>query len=112
VQNSFLSVWIFHSVSASASGSCEGPPPPIRPSASPGQVEQVRAFRTVQAQRLAPMSGSPAWLGVILARREVRNSRTSARLSMPRTLRPLGPPWDALSVHLSTKHSPLVRVGM
>lgn len=27
--NSFLSVWIFHSVSESASGSCEGSPPPI-----------------------------------------------------------------------------------
>src|SRR4051794_19224877 len=36
--------------------------------------------------RRAPASGSPAWAGLILARRETRNSRTSARLSMTVTL--------------------------
>jgi hypothetical protein len=37
--------------------------------------------------RRAPTSGRPACWGVILARREMRNSRTSARLSMPMTVR-------------------------
>ena len=51
-----------------------------------------------------PISGRPACCGVILARREIRNSRTSARLSTrPSTVRRLPGRWDALSVHLSSE---------
>ena len=49
-----------------------------------------------------PGGGSPACSGVILARREVRNSRTSARLSTSTTVRRAAGDWDALSVHPST----------
>ena len=56
------------------------------------------------------MSGIPACCGVILARREMRNSRTSARLSMLSTVRRFRGAWDALSVHLSTE-TPTAGIG-
>src|SRR3954466_14798352 len=52
--------------------------------------------------RRCPMSGRPACCGVILARRESRNSRTSVRLSTSTTLRLAVTAWDALAVHVST----------
>ena len=44
-------------------------------------------------------AGSPACCGLILARREVRNSRTSTLLSMARQYGDDRRGWDALSVH-------------
>jgi hypothetical protein len=49
------------------------------------------------------MSGRPACCGVTLARREIKNSRTSARLSTSSTVRSVRVGWDALSVHVSTE---------
>jgi hypothetical protein len=48
-----------------------------------------------------PASGTPTCCGVSLARREMRNSRTSARLSTATTVRPFPRGWDPLAVHLS-----------
>src|SRR3954468_21562281 len=48
-------------------------------------------------RRRCPYSGTPAWSGVSLARRVVRNSRTSVRLSTQSTLRPAGRRRGALS---------------
>src|SRR5512133_1993240 len=45
--------------------------------------------------------GIPACCGVILARREIKNSQTSARLSTVSTLRGSCVGWDALLVHVS-----------
>jgi hypothetical protein len=47
------------------------------------------------------MSGIPACCGVILARRETKNSRTSARLSTAERYDGCRHGWDALSVHVS-----------
>src|SRR5438105_2333068 len=52
--------------------------------------------------RRCPTSGRPTSAGDSLARREIRNSRTSARLSMTSTLRAAATAWDALAVHLSS----------
>ena len=49
--------------------------------------------------RRRPWLDRPACSGVTLARRETRNSRTSARLSTPLTVRRAAARWDALSVH-------------
>jgi hypothetical protein len=60
------------------------------------------SLRRSPGTRRCPTSDSPACCGVILARRDVRNSRTSTRLSTSMTVRPSTGRWDALSVHLST----------
>src|SRR2546423_8365150 len=55
--------------------------------------------RSPGTRRLVP-AGRPARSGVILARRETRNSRTSVRLSTASTVRPAPRRWGALPVHL------------
>src|SRR5829696_4287207 len=52
--------------------------------------------------RRLPVVGSPACWGLILARREIRNSRTSARLSTSSTVGVVSTDWGALSVRLSS----------
>src|SRR5438309_2159406 len=67
--------------------------------------------RSPGTRRVVP-AGRPARSGVILARRETRNSRTSVRLSTASTVRLGARRWGALPVHLSagTPHR-IVRPG-
>src|SRR4051812_24484658 len=58
------------------------------------------------------MSGSPASAGDSFARRVMRNSRTSALLSMSSTLRADDRAWGALPVHLSNGTPTRARTGV
>src|SRR4051812_27765905 len=61
------------------------------------------SLRRNPGTRRRPWLARPACSGVTLARRETRNSRTSARLSTPLTVRRAPARRDSLSVHPSTE---------
>ena len=98
----FLDVDAWNRWARSASSSCsaramasriEAETPAIAPRSSLGSYSTLTPAKAATSARRspgtlrAPMWGIPACCEVILARREIKNSRTSARLSTPSTLR-------------------------
>lgn len=62
--------------------------------------------------RRMPVSDGPAAPGAVLARREMKSSRTSVRASTRSRLRRAAASWGALSIHPGTLFIGMMRVNV